>query len=73
MPRPYRLSATFLRDRSVVRGGLSAVIVLSLILFGVISFVWMVGLQPAPHDVLRIEKGNLSDNRISAQADHARR
>jgi hypothetical protein len=73
MPRPCRLSVTFLRDRSVVRGGLSAAIVLSLILMGVISFLWMVGLRPAPHDVVRIGKGSLSDNRISAQANHAGR
>jgi hypothetical protein len=73
MPRPYRLSASFLRNRSVVRGGLSAAIVLSLILFGVLSFIWMVGLQPGQHDARRIGKGSLSDSRISAYANRARR
>jgi len=68
-----RLSVSFLRSRSVVRGVLSAAIVLSLILFGTISFIWMVGLQPVSHDSLRVGKGSLSDTRISAQANRARR
>jgi len=48
-------------------------IVLSLILFGTISFIWMVGLQPVSHDALRVGKGSLSDSRISAQTNRARR
>jgi hypothetical protein len=66
MPRPDRLTASLLRSRSVVRGGLSVAIVLVLILLGVISFLWMVGFQPVSHDKLRVDHGNLSYNHSSA-------
>jgi hypothetical protein len=69
MSHPDRLSLSFLRSRSVVRGVLSAAIILSLILIGAISFIWMVGLQPVSHDALRVGKGNLSASRISVQAN----
>jgi hypothetical protein len=38
-----RLVAPFQGNRAVVRGSISASMVLSLFLFGVISFLWMVG------------------------------
>jgi hypothetical protein len=66
MPHHHRLKVSFLHSRSVVRGVLSAAIVLSLILFGAISFMWMVGLQPVSRDALRLGKGTLSDNRSPA-------
>jgi hypothetical protein len=73
MPHSNRLSVSFFRSRSVVRGVLSAAILLSLILFGAISFVLMVGVQPVSHDAMRGGKGSLSDSRISAQVNRARR
>ena len=66
MPRFDRLADSLLGSRSVVRGGFSIAIVLALILFGVISFLWMVGFQPVSHDALRVGKGNLSYNHTSA-------
>jgi hypothetical protein len=67
-----RRTILYVAFRSIERV-LSAAIVLSLILFGTISFIWMVGLQPVSHDSLRVGKGSLSDTRISAQANRARR
>jgi hypothetical protein len=64
---------SFLRSRSVVRGGLSIAIVLALILFGVIGFLWTVGFQPVSRDALRVAKGSLSYNRVSAQGTNSRR
>ena len=69
--RPNRLVAAFLRNRAVVRGSISAAIVLSLILFGAISFLWMVGPEVVSHDWLRIGKGSFSDSPISADGSHA--
>jgi hypothetical protein len=51
--RSNRLVAAFLGNRTVVRGSISASLVLSLVLFGVISFLWMVGPQGSSHDWLR--------------------
>jgi hypothetical protein len=73
MPRPDRLTDSFLRSRPVVRAGFSIAIVLGLILFGVISFMWMVGFQPVSHDGLHVGKGNLSYNHASAHGTNARR
>jgi len=64
---------SFLRSRSVVRGGLSIAIVLALILFGAIGFLWTVGFKPVSRDALRVAKGSLSYNRVSAQGTNARR
>jgi ABC-type transporter Mla maintaining outer membrane lipid asymmetry permease subunit MlaE len=69
--RPNRLVAAFLRNRAVVRGSISAAIVLSLVLFEVISFVWMVGPEVVSHDWLGIGKGHFSDSHISADGSHA--
>src|SRR3984893_18871742 len=41
-----RVVAAFLGNRAVVRGSFSAARLLSLVLFGVTSFLWMVGPQP---------------------------
>ncbi|MGA8476433.1 MAG: hypothetical protein WB696_00585 [Chthoniobacterales bacterium] len=71
MIRPNRLVAAFLRNRAVVRGSISAAIVLSLVLFGVISFLWIVGPEVVSHDWLRIGKGSFSDNHVSIDGSHA--
>jgi len=69
--RSNRLVAAFLHNRAVVRGSISAAIVLSLILFAVISFLWMVGTEVVSHDWLGIGKGHFSDGRISADRQRA--
>jgi len=38
---------------------------LSLVLFGLTGFLWMVGPQSGSHDWLSIGKGHLSDSHIS--------
>jgi hypothetical protein len=58
------LSALF-GNRAVVRGSISAAMVLTLVLFGTISFSWMVGVQPGSHSWLWIGKGPVSDSQIS--------
>jgi hypothetical protein len=60
-----RLVATFLANRAVVRGSISTAMALSLVLFGLTGFLWMVGPQPGPHDWLSIGKGHPSDSQIS--------
>jgi hypothetical protein len=60
-------------SRSVVRRVLSVAIVLGLILFGAISFIWMVGFPPVLHDATHVGKGSLSVGRISAQTNRAGR
>jgi hypothetical protein len=66
-----RVVAAFLGNRAVVRGSFSAAMLLSLVLFGVTSFLWMVGPQPGSHDWLWISsKGQFSDSHIST--DHGR-
>jgi hypothetical protein len=69
--RSDRLVAAFLRNRAVVRGSISAAIVLGLILFGVISFLWMLGPEVVSHDWLRIGTGTFSDSHISDDGTHA--
>jgi hypothetical protein len=69
--RLNRLIAAFLRNRAVIRGSISAAIVLGLILFGVISFLWMVGPEIVSHDWLRIGKGSFSDSQISTDRSNA--
>jgi hypothetical protein len=66
-----RLIAVFIRNRAVVRGTISAAIVLSLFLFGVISFLWMIGPQSVSCDWLRIGKGSFSDSHLSADRSRA--
>jgi hypothetical protein len=61
-----RLVAAFLGNRTVVRGSISAAMALSLVLFGLTGFWWMVGPQPGSHDWLSIGKGHPSDSHISA-------
>jgi hypothetical protein len=63
-----RLVAASLGNRAVVRGGISAAMALSLVLFGVTGFLWMVGPRPGSHDWLWIGKGQLS---VSAGLAHA--
>jgi hypothetical protein len=65
-----RLVAAFLRNRAVVRGSISAVVVLSLILFAMISFLLMVGPEVVSHDWLAIGKGSFSDSHISADGSN---
>ncbi|HXO95314.1 MAG TPA: hypothetical protein VN857_01915, partial [Chthoniobacterales bacterium] len=60
-----RLVAAFLGNRTVVRGSISAAMALSLVLFGLTGFWWMVGPQPGSHDWLSIGKGHPSDSHIS--------
>jgi predicted PurR-regulated permease PerM len=69
--RLNRLVAAFLRNRAVVRGSISAAIVLSLILFALISFLFMVGPEVVSHDWLKIGEGTISDSHISANRSHA--
>jgi hypothetical protein len=61
-----RVVAGFLGNRAVIRGSFSAAMLLSLVLFGVTSFLWMVGPQAGSHDWLCISsKGQFSDSHIS--------
>ena len=60
-----RLVAAFLGNRAVVRGSISTAMALSLVLFGLTGFLWMVGPQSGSHDWLSIGKGHLSDSHIS--------
>jgi hypothetical protein len=69
--RLNRLVAAFLRNRAVVRGSISAAIVLSLILFALISFLFMVGPEVVSHDWLTIGEGTISDSHISNNRSHA--
>jgi hypothetical protein len=62
---PNRLIAAILCNRAVVRGSISAVIVLSRILLGVIKFLWMVGTEVVSHDWFAIGKGPFSDSQVS--------
>jgi hypothetical protein len=66
-----RLVAAFLGNRVVVRGSISTAMVLSLALFGVTSFLWMVGPQPRSHDWVWIGKGHFSDSHISTDLGRA--
>jgi hypothetical protein len=68
---PNRLVAVFLRNRAVVRGSISAAIIPSLVLFGVISFLWMVGPEIVSHDWLGIGKDTFSDSQISTDRSDA--
>jgi hypothetical protein len=63
--RLNRFVAAFLRNRVVVRGSISAAMVLSLILFAMICFLWMVGTQPDSQGWIWIVKGHFSDGHIS--------
>jgi hypothetical protein len=69
--RSNRLITAFLGNRLVVRGSISAAMVLSLVLLGMIGFSWMVGPQPGSHDRLWIGKGHFSDSHISSDLGHA--
>ena len=70
--RSNRLVAAHLGNRAVIRGSISAAMVLSLLLFGMIGFSWMVGPQVGSHDWLWIGKGH-SDSHISTDLGHALR
>jgi len=65
------LVATHLGNRTVVRGSISAAMVLSLVLFAMIGFSRMVGSQPGSHDWLWVGKGHFSDSRLSTGLGHA--
>jgi len=69
--RSNRLVATHLGNRTVVRGSISAAMVLSLVLFAMIGFSCMVGSQPGSHDWLWVGKGHFSDSRLSTGLGHA--
>jgi hypothetical protein len=58
------LSAVF-GNRAVVRGSISAAMLLTLILFGMIGFSGMVGLEAGSHNWLSISEGHFSDSQIS--------
>jgi hypothetical protein len=62
--RLNQLVAAFLRNRAVVRGSISAAIVLCFLLFGVISFLWMVGPEVVSHYWLGIGKGTFSESNV---------
>jgi hypothetical protein len=67
-----RVVAGFLSNRAVVRASFSAAMLLSFVLFGVTSFLWMVGPQPGSHEWQRISsKGQFSDSHISADLGRA--
>jgi hypothetical protein len=67
-----RVVAAFLGNRVVVRGSFSAAMLLSLVLFGVTSFLWMVGPQSGSHDWLSINrKGQFSDSHFSTHLGRA--
>ena len=67
-----RVVAAFLGNRAVVRGSFSAAMLLSLVVFGVTSFLWMVGPQPSSDDWLWISsKGQFSDSRTSTDIGRA--
>ena len=69
--RSNRSVAAFLGNRAMVRGSISASMVLSLVLFGVIGFLWMVGPQPGSDDWLCIGKGHFYDSHISTHLGNA--
>jgi hypothetical protein len=69
--RSNRLVAAHLGNRTLVRGSISAAMVISLVLFGMIGFSWMVGSQPGSHDWLWIGKGHFSDSHLSTDLGHA--
>ena len=50
---------------------LTTAIVVSLVLFGVTSFLWMVGPEPVSNDWLWIGKGHFSDSHICTDISHA--
>jgi len=67
--RLNRLVAVFLCNCAVVRGSISAAIILSLVLFVVISFLWMIGPEVVWHDWLGIGTGHFSASHISADGN----
>ena len=69
--RSNRLVAAHLGNRTVIRGSISAAMVLSLVLFGMIGFSWTVGPQLGSHDWLWIGKGHFSDSHISTDLGRA--
>src|ERR1700730_16964351 len=61
-----RAVAGFLGNRAVVRGSFAAAMLLTVVVCGVTSFVWMVGPQPGSHAWLSISsRGQFSDSHIS--------
>jgi hypothetical protein len=67
-----RVVAGFLGNRAVIRASFSAAMLLSFVLFGVTSFLCMVGPQPRSHEWLRVSsKGQFSDSHISADLGRA--
>jgi hypothetical protein len=69
MARPVRISASVLRDRSVVRSVFSAAIVLALVLVGVIGFLCTVGPQSIGFRSDHFTGLRVSDNRA---VDHSK-
>jgi hypothetical protein len=59
----HRLYPQLLRQRAVVRGGLSLSLVLGLLFFGAICFFCMIGPRGIYVDSPGIDKGRFSDNR----------
>jgi hypothetical protein len=59
---PHRFSGPVPHHRAVVRNGLSAALVLSLLLLALVCFMSMVGPQTVPNDSPKIGKGRFSDN-----------
>jgi hypothetical protein len=74
MPYPRRISIpNLLCDRAVVRSGISAVVVISLILVGVICFLCMVGPQTVRVGSDPAGKVRLSDRQVVGQLNRAQR
>jgi hypothetical protein len=63
--RSNRLLSAVFGNRAVVRGSISAAMLLTLILFGMIGFSGMVGLETGSHHWLSISEGHFSDSQIS--------
>jgi hypothetical protein len=67
--RSNRLASALLGDPAVIRASISAAMVLSLVLFGMIGFLSMLGPQSSSHNWLRIDKGDFSDSHISQRIE----
>jgi len=73
MAHRRHITPTLFRDRAVVRSGLSAVFVISLIVAAVICFLCMVGPQTVRVGLDPAAKIRLSDSQIVAHPNRVQR
>jgi hypothetical protein len=67
--RSNRLASALLGDPAVIRGSISTAIALSLVLFGMIGFLSMLGPPPGSHNWLWIGQSDFSDSHISQRIE----